>query len=778
MVHSDLCGPMQTQSLGGALYFMLIIDDCSRFTWVYFLQRKDEAFECFKNWKTYVEKDSGKQVKAIRADKGGEFTSNAFIRFCTENGIRRELANTGSPWENGVVERKNRTVVEMARTMLEHRELPRSLWAEAASTSVHIINRSPTATLHKTTPYEVYFGRKPDVSHFRVFGCDAYVHVAKKQRGKLDSKSQKMIFVGYNTVSKGYRLYDPQRREVVVSLDVVFDEQVASDGVTMPQPSSMTPNLPLLGDDGELFPDLPPEEVPPPAVPEADTEPVADLPSDSVETDVPMVRVPKWLLDTLKDSGVTDYPPDWSEEGLTRRSRRHPSSATAELLQVNYSLMSSIQKDREPTSLREALSLSRWKEAMQVELDSIERNETWTLVPRPPRRNVIGVKWVYKTKYKSDGSLDKHKARLVAKGYAQRPGVDFDETFSPTARMTTIRTVLALAAHSQWPVYQMDVKSAFLNGELQEEVYVEQPPGFKVPGSEGMVYRLRKALYGLKQAPRAWNKKIDSFFYSKGFRRSHADPNLYIYRKDGMVTLVILYVDDLVLTGSNADHIAATKAALTSTFEMTDLGLLHFFLGLEVLQTQRGMFISQRRYVSELLEAFGMEDARPISSPMDPNAKLSAYDSSGPADPNLYRKLVGSLIWLLNTRLDLSFSVGLLSSFMQHPLKCHWQQGLRILRYLRQSPDVGIWYPAGDGSAPVLRGWSDADWGGDPDTRDLPLAMSSLSVMEQSRGVANDVLPTVALSSTEARVPGVFERFRPFACMLGPWALGLGPCYL
>ena len=149
LVHSDLCGPMQTQSLGGALYFMLIIDDCSRFTWVYFLHRKDEAFECFKNWKTYVEKDSGKQVKAIRADKGGEFTSNAFIRFCTENGIRRELANTGSPWENGVVERKNRTVVEMARTMLEHRELPRSLWAEAASTSVHIINRSPTATLQR-----------------------------------------------------------------------------------------------------------------------------------------------------------------------------------------------------------------------------------------------------------------------------------------------------------------------------------------------------------------------------------------------------------------------------------------------------------------------------------------------------------------------------------------------------------------------------------------------------------------------------------------------------
>ena len=313
LVHSDLCGPMQTQSLGGALYFMLIIDDCRRFTWVYFLRRKDEAFECFKDWKTYAEKECGKPVKAICADKGGEFTSNAFDNFCKENGIRRELANTGSPWENGVVERKNRTVVEMVRTMLEHRELPQSLWAEATSTSVHILNRSPTAALQKKTPYDVYFGRKPDVSHFRVFGCDAYVHIAKKQRGKFDSKSQKMIFEGYNTVSKGYRLYDPERREIVVSLDVVFDEHVATEGVSGPQPSSMTPDLPILGDHEELFQDLPPVEVPLPDVPVADRDPVAALPSETEE--VPMVKVPKWLLDTLRDSGVTEPPLDWTAEG-------------------------------------------------------------------------------------------------------------------------------------------------------------------------------------------------------------------------------------------------------------------------------------------------------------------------------------------------------------------------------------------------------------------------------------------------------------------------------
>ena len=274
---------------------------------------------------------------------------------------------------------------------------------------------------------------------------------------------------------------------------------------------------------------------------------------------------------------------------------------------------------------------------------------------------------------------------------------------------------------------QVNYSLMFSIKENREPMYVEQSSGFTVPGTEGMVYKLRKVLYGLKQAPRAWNKKIDSL-YNKGFRRSPADPNLYIYRKGGMVTLVILYVDDLVLTRGHADHIAAIGAALYSTFEMMVLGLLLFLLGLEVLHTQRGMFISQQCYVFSLLEAFGMEDARPISSPMDPNVKL---------------------IWLLNTKLDLSFSVGLLSSFMQIPLQFHWQEGLRILRYLRQSPDIGIWYPIGDGTLPILQGWSDANWGGDPVNR----RSTSGYVFSLGHGAiswSSKRQPTVALSSTKA----------------------------
>lgn len=226
----------------------------------------------------------------------------------------------------------------------------------------------------------------------------------------------------------------------------------------------------------------------------------------------------------MKDSGFSQMPES------SRSSRSKQKHVVEDNHFVNFALMSNILANPpEPSFVEKALSSKPWVLAMQTELDSNERNGTWLLVPWPHKRKVIGVRWVYKTKYHSDGTLDKHKARLVVKGYSQRVGVDFDKTFAPTARITTIRTVLALAGHHGWPVFQMDVKSAFLNGDLQEEVYVEQPPGFVISGKERMVYKFRKALYGLKQAPRAWYQRMGSFFLKIGLRRSSADPNLYTF---------------------------------------------------------------------------------------------------------------------------------------------------------------------------------------------------------------------------------------------------------
>jgi hypothetical protein len=221
---------------------------------------------------------------------------------------------------------------------------------------------------------------------------------------------------------------------------------------------------------------------------------------------------------------------------------------------------------------------------MQVEYDALMKNQTWVLEDVPTDKKPIGCKWVYKVKYKADGTLDKHKARLVAKGFAQQEGIDYEETFTPTVKMVTIRLVLALAAHFGWTIYQMDVKSAFLNGHLEEEVYMYQPQGFQVPGKEHMVCRLVKALYGLKQAPRAWYIKIDKHLQDNGFRRSFSDSNLYIKSEDGDVVILVIYVDDIIITGSEVGAITKVKSELCSAFDMTDLGLLHYCLGVEVWQ--------------------------------------------------------------------------------------------------------------------------------------------------------------------------------------------------
>ena len=351
---------------------------------------------------------------------------------------------------------------------------------------------------------------------------------------------------------------------------------------------------------------------------------------------------------------------------------------------------------------------------MEVELDSIERNHTWELVPRPPHRQVIGLKWIFKTKYHADGTLDKHKARLVAKGYSQVEGVDYEETFAPTARYTSIRCALALAAHNKWPIFQMDVKSAFLNGDLKEEVYVEQPPGFEILEQQNMVYRLHKALYGLKQAPKAWHDKIDTFFHSLGFQNCNADSNLYVFSQDNLLCLIILYVDDLLITGSLAPKIEEVRADLKTTFEMTDLGLLHYFIGMEVYQSHGGIFLSQHRYLRQLLETYSMSNCKPLSCPMDPNSKLSREDNSPIfEDITKYRRLIGSLLHLTYTRPDLSYSVSILSQFSSAPRQSHWQAAIRVLRYLANTLDYGLSFRGGI----ELVGYSDADWAGDIDSR-------------------------------------------------------------
>jgi hypothetical protein len=352
---------------------------------------------------------------------------------------------------------------------------------------------------------------------------------------------------------------------------------------------------------------------------------------------------------------------------------------------------------------------------MEEEMRSIHDNQTWELTTLPAGHRAIGLKWVFKVKKDPAGLIVKHKARLVAKGYAQRQGVDFDEVFAPVARLETVRLLLALAAHSGWQVHHMDVKSAFLNGELEEEVYVQQPPGFADAKHAGHVLKLHKALYGLRQAPRAWNAKLHDSLQSLGFERCPLEHALY--RRGGCDNFLLIgvYVDDLIITGSDVEEIAKFKEQMHGMFRMSDLGLLSYYLGIEVEQRDGHITLSQASYALKVLEAAGMQDCNLCHTPMDTRLKIGKHNGGDAVDATKYRSVIGSLRYLVNTRPDLAFAVGFASRFMEAPGVHHWALVKQILRYLKGTIRYGCRYSAG--SVPNLVGYSDSDHAGDVDDR-------------------------------------------------------------
>ncbi|KAJ0452174.1 putative RNA-directed DNA polymerase [Helianthus annuus] len=443
-------------------------------------------------------------------------------------------------------------------------------------------------------------------------------------------------------------------------------------------------------------------------------------------------------------------PPQNSDDGPSRRQRKPPSwlhdfESGEGLSDEEAQFLTLTSTD--PSTFQEAADKQEWQKAMMSELEAIKKHDTWELVTLPKGKNVVGLKWIFKTKLGVDGKIVKHKARLVVKGYSQLHGIDYQETFAPVARFETIRVVISVAAQRGWELHQLDVKTAFLNGELSEEIYVNQPEGFVKKGDEDKVYRLKKALYGLKQAPRAWYSRIDGYFSQHGYVRSINEPNLYVKKVNNDFIYVCLYVDDIVYTSSSAKLIKEFKACMEQEFEMSDMGLLKLFLGLEVNQTPKGVFLSQKKYAKSLVSKFGMDGCKAEVTPMNANEKLFLDDKADKVDEVMFRSLVGGLIYLTHTRPDLAYSVSLISRFMQSPSKLHLGAAKRILRYVASTIGFGIWYERG---VPVqLLGYTDSDWASSIDDR----KSVSASVFNLGSGAvtwSSKKQNTVALSSTEA----------------------------
>ena len=477
LIHADLCGPITPPTPAHKRYILVFIDDYSRYMWTILIKEKNEALEKFKIFKLRTEQETKTELKALRTDRGGEFVSHEFQSYCDKYGINRHLTAPYSPQQNGVVERRNRTLLEMTRSILKHMSIPNHLWGEAVRHATYLINRVATRSLEGLTPYEALRSRKPNLSHLKVFGCVCYARTEKVGRKKLDDRSKVLVHLGTEPGSKAYRLLDPHTKRIVVSRDVVFDEDKQwcwTDETVEMEAGDFT----LMNKwwDNDIAADA---ETSGPANPEEENnEPGEEEVSEDGDS----------------DDGV--------------QPRRSTRTSTRPTYLDDYVLMAEIEGERllmaineEPWDYSEAKELKVWIDACKDEIFSIEKNNTWDLVELPRGVKPIGLKWVFKIKRNADGSISKYKARLVAKGYVQRHGVDYDEVFAPVARIETIRLIIALAGTHGWEIHHLDVKTAFLHGELKEDVFVTQPEGFIIAGKEQKVYKLRKALYGLRQAP-------------------------------------------------------------------------------------------------------------------------------------------------------------------------------------------------------------------------------------------------------------------------------------
>jgi hypothetical protein len=408
----------------------------------------------------------------------------------------------------------------------------------------------------------------------------------------------------------------------------------------------------------------------------------------------------------------------------------------------------------EPRSIEDALASNlaeEWRASAEAEYHSLIENDTWDLVKLPSGRKPIGCKWVFKVKRDKDGKIERFKARLVAKGYAQKYGIDYDETFSPVVRFSSIRALLAFSVQNDMLIHQMDVVTAFLNGNLKEEIYMEQPPGYLQPGRENLVCKLKKSLYGLKQSPRCWNNAFRQHMESIRFQQSSADPCVFIQTEDTSVTIVAVYVDDLIIITKTPAKMEQVKINLAAKFKMKDLGPLHYCLGITIDQDneRKCLWLHQRQYISAILEKYGLSQANSATTPADVNVKLEKDDGvSKVVDPIRYQSMIGSLLYAANaTRPDIAQAAGAVSRFNTRPNESHLTAVKRIFRYLKGTVDLALKYERKEDAA--LIGYSDADWAGDQDDRHS--TTGNLFVMSGSPvSWLSKKQPTVSLSTSEA----------------------------
>ncbi|GKA17573.1 putative ribonuclease H-like domain-containing protein [Tanacetum coccineum] len=838
LLHMDLFGPTSIRSIDHKYYSLVVTDDFSRFTWVFFLGTKDETYGILKDFITFIENQLTKKVKAIRCDNGTEFKNSKLIELCGSKGIRRDYSNARTPQQNGVAERKNRTLIEAARTMLADSKLPTMFWTEAVSTACYVLNRVLVTKPHNKTPYELVSGKVPNISHLKPFGCLVTILNTSDHLGKFEGKADEGFIVGYAAHSKAYRVYNLSSKKIEETLNLRYledkpnvqglghewyfdldyltdslgytrfktnqpagtqdtnihagtqddsdsecDEQVivvpsfpsnSFSGTKVNEASDMVEGTKKYGFSKDTEEHLRQADM----VPTGSIDPTASITAGSIDPTASISTGTHDLFPTVIEpvhADETSLPPGHSL-GSSEHSTRFPSpsdlensiSSSLEMEDIYHhpdtgifssssydddfggtvtnlapsvvvdsvptkrvntihpqsqilgDLTSPVQtrgtlkkskfgasafvsyvhdqqrnnhtdylhclfacflSQLEPSSVAQALNDPAWVEAMQEEMQQFINQKVWQLVPLPDGKIAIGTKWILK---------NKRDARV--------------------ARIEAIRLFLAFASYMGFMVYQMDVKSAFLYGEIEEEVYVTQPKGFEDPHFPKHVYRVVKALYGLHQAPRAWYARLSTFLLKHNYRRGTIDKTLFIKKNSRDIILVQVYVDDIIFGSTNKAWCDDFEVLMKGEFEMSAMGELTFFLGLQVKQKPDGIFISQDKYVQDMLKKFDMESVRPATTPFEASKPKSKDEPDDAVNVHLYRSMIGSLMYLTASRPDIQFAVSACSRHQVTPLTSNLNAVKKIFKYLKGQPKLGLWYPRD--SPFVLEAYSDSDYAG------------------------------------------------------------------
>jgi hypothetical protein len=734
LIHSDVLGPFKI-GLDGSRFIVTFLCDATQLSVTYCIKSKAEVFECFRNFKQHYERPDRK-IHRLRTDNGGEYTSKAMLRYLFLVGITPEFTVPGNPQQNGAAEKFGHILWSKAKTFLKLSGLPWEYWPEMVRTANYVRLRTPQSRL-QTTPYRAWHGHDPHYRHMRTPGTKCWA--LERIRSKQEDNAVECIFLGYEG-DHIYRLVTTSGRLIRASSVQFAAEKRSLDDVGASEPPAKRQQYtaPESWGDSEMIQVTPNPEREPLLPQQPEREPLPpQQPLQSIPVRETYPRIAK----------ATQYHP--LERALL--------AATNESHLIALIANADSSEPYEPQTYREAVTgrdAKQWEQSMEDEVNSLTENNTWDLVDRPRDRVVLTGKWVYKHKRGSNGEILRYKSRWVVRGFEQQEGLDYYETFASVVKPMSYKLLFAIAAANDLEIEQMDVKTAFLYGDIDTEIYVEQPEGMGAIGESNKVCKLNKALYGLKQSPRVWYFTLTTYLKTLGFEPLTAD-NCVFHNSKG--TYVAIFVDDLLIIGPSKANISTIKTRLSEQFHMTDLGPCKYYLGMEVTRDRqnRTLKLSQRSYLEKVLRNFGIWDCnKKHDTPIDTHTKLQKAEADyepKTADIKWYQSAVGSLMYaMLGTRPDIAYAVSVVSRFAAKPTQAHKATVTRIFRYLRKTVDYVLVFK---GPLAVLSGYSDSDWAGDHDSR-RSTSGYVFSVGSAVISWSSKLQTTVALSSCEAEYIG------------------------